>query len=75
MAVEQEPTIKRLGYEVRGYLVATVGYLELLQDADTSSADKQKCVEKATKQAQRALKLSEELFKAICLVDPHPLEW
>ena len=31
MTVEQE-TMKRLGYEVRGYLVDTVGALELIQE-------------------------------------------
>jgi hypothetical protein len=75
MTVEQEPTLKRMGYDVRCYLVGVVGYLELLQDEETTSADKQKCIEKATKQARRALELSEGMFKAICVVDPNPIEW
>ena len=75
MTVEQEPTIKRMCYDVRGGLVNTVGYLELLQDAETSSADKQKCIEKATKQATMALETAEKLFKAICVLDPDPIQW
>lgn len=75
MTVEQEPTRKRMSYEVRGYLESAVGCLELIQDAETSSADKQKYLELATKRARRALELSEELFKAICVVDPSPIEW
>jgi hypothetical protein len=75
MTVEQEPTLKRMCYEVRAYLVQTVGGLELLQDAETSSVDKQKYMAILTKQAGRALETSEKLFKAICVLDPHPIEW
>lgn len=49
--------------------------LELLQEAEVSSAEKQRYMEIATKQATRGLEMSEKLFKAICLVDPSPLEW
>ena len=75
MTVEQEPTLKRMCYEVRGYLVETVGCLELIQDAQTSSAEKEKYIEHATKQGRRALEVSEKLFKPLCVVDPHPIEW
>jgi hypothetical protein len=75
MTVEQEATIEHMCYDVRGGLVNTVGYLELLQDAETSSADKQKCIEIATKQATIALETAEKLFKAICVVEPDPIEW
>ena len=75
MTVEQEPTNKHLRYDVRCYLVNTVGALELLQDAETSSADKQKLMEHATKQSKAALETVEKLFKAICVLDPSPIQW
>jgi hypothetical protein len=75
MTVQQEPTHKRLCYDVRCYLVNTVGALELLQDVETSSDDKQKLVGQATKQSKAALETVEKLFKGICALDPGPIQW
>jgi len=74
MTAEQEPTIKRMCYEVRGYLANTVGVLELLQEGGASSAEKQKYMDIVTKQARSGLEMAEKLFRAICVVDPHPIE-
>ena len=75
MTVQQEPTNKHLCYDVRCYLVNTVGALELLQDVETSSDDKLKLMENATKQSKAALEAVEKLFKAICALDPGPIQW
>ena len=63
MTVQQEPTNKHLCYDVRCYLVNTVGALELLQDVETSSDDKLKLMENATKQSKAALEAVEKLFE------------
>ena len=73
MTVEQEPTNKFLCYYVRHYLVNTIGALGLLQDPETSSADRQKCLELATRDAKRALETASKLFDAICVLDPGPI--
>jgi hypothetical protein len=74
MTVEQGPTNKLLCYYVRHYLVNTVSALELLQDTRTCAADKQKCLELATKDAKTALETANKLFEAICILDPGPIQ-
>lgn len=56
-------------YDLRACITSVIGNLELYQDAETPQENKQRMLERATKEARRAFDMTEGTFKAICAVD------
>jgi hypothetical protein len=59
------PREKLLCYDVRGYVMNTLGYIELLQESKLNPRDS-KFVKTNVKQMEVAAKQVEELFQIIC---------
>lgn len=60
-------------YDLRSALCAALGYIELCREGDTPSDNLGEFLEKAAKQAKRALYIEERLFRAMSVSDKNSL--
>jgi hypothetical protein len=60
------PRQKLLCYDVRCYVINTLGYLEMLQETKLNQSDSEKALQGAFRQTKAAVDAVEELFKVIC---------
>jgi hypothetical protein len=60
-------------YDLRSALCNALGYIELCLDEDTPSDKIGEFLEKAAKQAKRALYIEESLFRAMSVPDKNSL--
>ncbi len=59
-------------YDLRSALCAALGYIELCREGDTPSDRIGEFLEKAAKQAKRALYIEESLFRSIAVPNRNP---
>ena len=59
-------------YDLRSALCAALGYIELCREGDTPSDNLGEFLEKAAKQAKRALYIEENLFRVLSTSDKNP---
>ena len=59
-------------YDLRSALCAALGYIELCREGDTPSERIGELLEKAAKQAKRALYIEESLFRVMAVADKNP---
>ncbi|HXJ87614.1 MAG TPA: hypothetical protein VMS18_12405 [Candidatus Binatia bacterium] len=60
-------------YDLRSALCNALGYIELCLEGDTPSDNVGEFLEKASKQAKRALYIEERLFRAMSTADKNTL--